>query len=148
VNRPEPTQRGFFSSLFDFSFKSYVTPKIIKIIFGVVIAASAIIALFVVAAAFQANAAAGLIVLLIGAPLIFFFYVILYRVFLEVVMAVFTIAENTTRMAQGMPATPAGPGPSPSPYGTTGSWAQPGPYPAPGGPYPPPGTWSGPPAGS
>ncbi len=99
----DPTQRSFFGALFDFSFKSYVTPKIIKIIFAMVIVLSGLGALGFVVFAFSANVVAGVFVLLIVAPLVFLFYVILYRVFLEVVMAVFAIAENTSRLAHPLP---------------------------------------------
>jgi hypothetical protein len=110
----DPTQKSFFKALFDFSFKSYITPKIIRIIFGIVIVISAIGALFLAAASFEANAAVGAVVLIVIAPIVFLFYVIMYRVMLEVVMAVFTIAENTTRMVGGT-------GPTSHPGGAPGS---------------------------
>jgi hypothetical protein len=97
----QTTDKGFFGALFDFSFTHYVTPTIIRIIFGIVIVVSAIGALGVAIAAFSVNIVLGFLVLIIFGPLIFLVYVILYRVFLEVVMAVFTIAENTTKMADG-----------------------------------------------
>jgi hypothetical protein len=112
-------QKGFFGSLFDFSFTHYVTPKIIKIIFGLVIVVSALGALVVAIAAFAHNIVLGFFVLIIIAPLIFFVYVILYRVFLEVVMAVFTIAENTTALVgasnPSAPSAPAGGPPAGAP---------------------------------
>jgi hypothetical protein len=94
----QTTRKGFFAALFDFSFTHYVTPTIIRIIFGIVIVVSAILALGVAIAAFNVNIVLGFFVLIIFGPLIFLVYVILYRVFLEVVMAVFTIAENTTKL--------------------------------------------------
>ena len=97
----QTTRKGFFGALFDFSFTHYVTPTIIRIIFGIVIVVSAILALGVAIAAFNINIVLGFFVLIIFGPLIFLVYVILYRVFLEVVMAVFTIAENTTKMVDG-----------------------------------------------
>jgi hypothetical protein len=97
----QTTDKGFLGALFDFSFSHYVTPTIIRIIFGIVIVVSAILALLVAIAAFDVNIVLGFLVLIIFGPLIFLVYVILYRVFLEVVMAVFKIAENTTKLVEG-----------------------------------------------
>ncbi len=102
--------KGFFSSLFDFSFTSYITPRIIKVIFGIVVIVSALVALILVVAAFRANAAAGILVLIVVAPLAFLLYVISYRVMLEVVMAVFAIAEHTRHMAAQSGGSPLVPG--------------------------------------
>lgn len=102
MNTPQQQARGFLSSLFDFSFSSYVTPKLIRVIYVVVVVVAALTALGFLVTAFEINILLGLVTLVILAPLAFLFYVILYRVFLEVVMAVFTIAENTTRIASGL----------------------------------------------
>ena len=111
MNQLQPTPKGFFKALFDFSFTSYVTPKIIKIIFGLVVIVAAVIALVIIIAGFEVNIAAGIFALIILAPLAFLFYVIIYRVLLEVVMAVFTIAENTTRMVAPAGSITVGPAP-------------------------------------
>jgi len=91
--------RGFFQSLFDFSFSSFITIRLIKVIYALFIAASAFFALILVAGAFSASAVLGLLALLIAAPVLFFFYVILARVYLELVVAIFRIAENTSILA-------------------------------------------------
>jgi Domain of unknown function (DUF4282) len=129
TSRPDAT-RGFFSSLFDFSFTSNVTPKLIKIIYGIVMVVSGLSALVVIAVSFRANAVLGIFVLLVIAPLIFLFYVIVYRVMLEVVMSVFRIAENTTRLAAAIP------GGAPSGVPTNPPFPPPGPRWGPGGPVP------------
>lgn len=117
-------ERGFFASLFDFSFSSFITIRLIKVIYALFIAGSAVFALLFVASAFRASALFGLFVLLIVAPVLFFFYVILARVYLELVVAIFRIAENTSILAgQGgnlsspppPPPRPATPPPPPPP---------------------------------
>ena len=134
-------ERGFFSSLFDFSFSSFVTVRLIKVIYALFIGGSGFFALLFVASAFQASVFFGFFVLLIGAPILFFFYVILARVYLELVVAIFRIAENTSILAgQGRslsgppPSSPGGPPPPPpnSPHGP------PPPPPPHDGPPPPP----------
>ena len=101
--------KGFFKSLFDFSFTSFITPKIIRIVFGIVIVLVGLAALIYVIVAFRANLVLGIVTLLILAPLGFLFYVIWTRIVLEVVMAIFTIADSTRALAmQGGALTPPG----------------------------------------
>jgi hypothetical protein len=92
--------KGFFRTLFDFSFKVYVTPKILKILFGIVIVLSALSALFLIAVSFKVNAAAGIFVLLIVAPLVFLLNVILYRIILEIIMTWFNLVDSTGTIAR------------------------------------------------
>jgi hypothetical protein len=109
MNQPLQEQgKGFLRALFDFSFTTYITPKIIKIIFGIVIVVAALGWLGYTIFFFSVNVVLGIVVFIIIGPILFLLTVIIYRVYLEVVMAVFTIADNTTRMAQG-----AGGGPTP-----------------------------------
>ncbi|MEA2155188.1 MAG: hypothetical protein QOE11_1328 [Solirubrobacteraceae bacterium] len=90
---------GFLKSLFDLSFEHLVTPKVIKFIYVVSIVLAGLAALFYTAVAFQINAGLGVLVLIVLAPLAFLFMVIYTRIFLEVVMALFKVAENTTVLA-------------------------------------------------
>ncbi|MHB1535987.1 MAG: DUF4282 domain-containing protein, partial [Acidimicrobiales bacterium] len=121
--------KGFFASLFDFSFESWITPKIIKVVYAIVIVFAGLMALLFVVGAFRVNAVVGVFTLLIIAPLLFFFYVIIYRVGLEVVMAIFAIAENTRHLrVNAAPASWSGPGTAGPPPGWTpptpaGPWA-------------------------
>lgn len=110
MSTPQAQARGFLATLFDFSFSSYVTPKLIRAIYVFVVVVSALAALVFVLGAFATNVFLGLVTLVILAPLLFLFYVVVYRVFLEVVMAVFTIAENTTRLVGGIAGGTAPPG--------------------------------------
>jgi uncharacterized protein DUF4282 len=135
MNQPIQDQgKGFFKALFDFSFKTAITPTIIKIIFGVAIVAAVLGWLVSVVVAFAINTVLGIFDLVIIGPIIFLLYVIFARVYLEVVMALFTIADNTTRMAQASGVGPVAPTPfqgAPQPY-------QSGPPPA----YQPPASWA------
>jgi hypothetical protein len=104
-----------------------VTPKLIKVTYGIVMAVAAVAALLPVVAAFRTSAGFGLLTLLVLAPLFFLFYVIVYRVILEVVMAVFRIAENTSVMAAAV--NPAAGGSQRTPAGcrrTAARWGGPG----------------------
>ncbi len=137
-------ERGFFSSLFDFSFSSFVTVRLIKVIYALFIAGSGFFALLFVVTAFARSTLFGLFVLLIGAPVIFFLYVILARVYLELVVAIFRIAENTSILTgQGRslsgppPSSPGGPPPPPPPPPHDGPPPPPHDVPPPPPPAPP-----------
>ena len=97
---PPVNASGFFQALFDFSFTAFVTPKIIKVIYVLAMIGIALVSLVYVALAFRLNPAVGVLVLVIVAPIFFLLYLIAARVWLEVVMALFRIAENTTEIAQ------------------------------------------------
>jgi hypothetical protein len=86
-------ERGFFSSLFDISFTSYVTTKIIKVIYVLTLIGIALFALFFVVAGFRESTGLGLFVLVIGAPVGALIYTIYARVFLEFIIQVFRISE-------------------------------------------------------
>ena len=90
--------KSFFSDLFDLSFTDFITTRIVKLLFILLVIASAIGALTLVIRGSQISFAAGLASAL-GASVLFMFWVILSRIHLEIVIAVFRIAENTAIMA-------------------------------------------------
>ncbi|MGQ9651743.1 MAG: DUF4282 domain-containing protein [Phycisphaerae bacterium] len=92
--------KSFFSSLLDMSFSDFVTPKIIKILFILAIIGSAIWALALLVAGLGSGSAGGFLGGLIGAPIVFIVAVILIRVYLEVLLVMFRIAENTRRLVE------------------------------------------------
>jgi len=91
--------KGFFGSLFDFSFSEFITPRIIKLLFVLAIIIAAIFALFMLVAGIAGGGAEAFLAI-IGAPLLFLLYVIMARVWLEVIMVMFRIADNTDKLAE------------------------------------------------
>ena len=73
-------ERGFFAALFDVSFTSFVTTRIIKVLYIITLVVIGLGALAFVIAAFAQSAAGGLITLVIVAPLVSLLYVIYTRV--------------------------------------------------------------------
>ena len=92
--------RGFFESLFDFSFTFLVTTKLIKVLYGLSIAVLALASLFFVIIGFSASPAVGAFMLIFVAPLFFLLGVCYTRVMLEIMIVVFRIAEHTAEIAQ------------------------------------------------
>jgi hypothetical protein len=91
--------KGFFQSLFDFSFTAFITTKIIKILYGLSMVCAGLVALFVIIMGFNDSPSSGVLALLIGAPLIFLLIVIFARIYLEFMIVVFRIAEHAAEIA-------------------------------------------------
>ena len=90
--------KGFFGALFDFSFNSLITPRIVKVIYALALIFDAFYSLGILIFFFQIGN--GVEVLgLIFAPLAFLLFAIMTRVYLEVVMVLFKIGDNTSVMA-------------------------------------------------
>jgi hypothetical protein len=111
--------KGFLASLFDTSFSSLVTPRVIRVIYIISMVVIGLAALFWIAAAFSQSAALGLLVLVIAAPLVSLLYLIYTRVLLEVIIALFRImeynAELVTLQRAATPGAPAASVPPPAP---------------------------------
>jgi len=93
-------KKSFIPSLFDFSFKTLITPQLVKILFGIVMIAAGLGAIFLIVSTFEASIPAGVLMLIIGGPLFFLLSVLYARVILETVMVLFRIAEHTAEIAE------------------------------------------------
>ncbi len=91
--------QDFFNALFDFSFKEFVTIKIIKVIYGIGLFFAAIGALAVLVKGFQAGTLLGILALILT-PVVFILYSILVRVYLEVIIVLFRISEDVKLLAE------------------------------------------------
>ncbi|MBN1949438.1 MAG: DUF4282 domain-containing protein [Candidatus Cloacimonetes bacterium] len=89
---------SFFSTLFDFSFSEFITIKIVKVLFIIGIILAIIGAITFIVAGFNLSTVAGIVFLLIS-PIIFLLYILLIRVWLEIIIVIFRIADNTKIMA-------------------------------------------------
>ena len=90
---------NFLSALFDFSFSEFVTTKIIKILYGILIALAVVAAFVAIIAGFIDSAWQGILMLILS-PFLFLLYVIMARVWLELVIVIFRIAENVGEIAE------------------------------------------------
>ncbi len=93
-------QKGFFGSLFDFSFTTFVTSKIIKFLYGLSIVGVALVSLVLIIGSFTASTATGVVMLFIGAPFFFLISVIYARVTLEMIIVIFRISEHVAELAE------------------------------------------------
>jgi hypothetical protein len=90
--------KGFFASLFDLSFSSLITTKIIKVLYVITLVLIGLAYVAFTISAFDADSGVGALVLFIFGPLIALFYIVYARVFLEIVIALFRIMESNVEM--------------------------------------------------
>ena len=98
---------GFFESLFDFSFSSSITEKVVPVLYVLSVVLLGLVSLFIIVGGFAQGVAEGILVLIIVAPLYFIISVVYVRVMLEFLIVVFQIADHVKEIAQqGRPVPP------------------------------------------
>lgn len=112
-------EKGFFRSLFDLSFRHFVTGRVVSFLYVASLIFVSLNALFtagyfsVLLGVFLGSLysqalgwVVGTILFLLLAPILLFVSVVYVRVLLEIIMVLFRIAENTAVLARGaMPET-------------------------------------------
>lgn len=94
-------EKGFVGSLFDFSFSSFVTPKIIKVLYVLFTIWTALVSLLILIVSFRTGGpVAGIFVLIVIIPIYVLLTLGLYRVVLEAFMVVFRIYEETKKISE------------------------------------------------
>ena len=89
--------RGFIGSLLDFSFQSFVTPKIIKLVYFLILIGVALGALIFLVTSFAAGGV-GIVIGIIGAPIMLLLGAVIGRVYVEIIMLAFKILETLQRI--------------------------------------------------
>jgi hypothetical protein len=91
--------KGFFGGLFDLSFTEFVTIRVIKVIFVLTIIIAGLFAAAVLIGGFSGGVGRGLFGLVL-APIAFLLNVLFARIWLEVIIVLFRIAENTGKLVE------------------------------------------------
>jgi len=89
--------RALFALLFDFSFKRFLTPRLVRVLYSLSLLAAVLSALAWMASGFTEGVMRGLFTLITG-PVAFLLYVLTARVLMEVVLAIFRIAEHIEKL--------------------------------------------------
>jgi len=103
------TERGFLATLFDTSFSSFITAKFVRLLYVILIlliALGAFFSIFAITAALS-EALPGVVAFVLALPMaafMFFVYVILARIWLEIIIVIFRMAENLQTIADRGPA--------------------------------------------
>ena len=94
--------------LTDLGFTSFITPKIVRTLYLLSLAAAGLAAVTWTFSGFGVGVTQGLFTLVTG-PLAFFIYALTARVALEFVVAVIRVAENTDKLVQQQQSRPPNP---------------------------------------
>jgi hypothetical protein len=86
--------KGFVASLFDFSFNSFVTPKIIKALYVLATVWTVILALFFLRLGFKGGAESGIITLIVVVPIFVLLTLGFCRMLLEFFMVAYRIHDE------------------------------------------------------
>jgi Domain of unknown function (DUF4282) len=87
-----PEAKGMWEGLMDFSFRLYATPKMLKFLYAMHLLVGLIAGVAWVVLSFQQAPVQGLLALL-GALVGYFFWILYCRVILEVLAAIFRMAD-------------------------------------------------------
>jgi hypothetical protein len=91
--------KGYLSALFDISFNSLVTTRIVQFLYLVALVMTALFVLWLATLAFGSSTAAG-VTFLIVSPIVFVLCATFARVYLETVIVLFKIAEHAAAIAR------------------------------------------------
>jgi hypothetical protein len=92
--------RGFLGALFDFGFTSFVTPKVIKVLYMLIVIGTVVSALVVTIIAFKASTVFGFLMLVFGDPLFILIVLAIYRIILEFFVVTFRVAEDVRALRE------------------------------------------------
>ncbi len=94
ASREAADTRGFLGALFDFGFTSFVTPKMIKVLYMLIVIGTVVSALVFTIVAFKASTVFGFLMLVFGDPLFILIVLAIYRIILEFFVVTFRVAED------------------------------------------------------
>lgn len=92
-------KKGFFGSLFDFSFDSFVFPKIVRVLYVIIVVLISLGYLGGVVYAFQIGSMQGIGAIVLG-PIVLILYLTMVRASMEIAIVLFRIYENTNVIAR------------------------------------------------
>ena len=91
--------KGFFGRLFDLSFNEFITTKIITVLYVCAMIGAGVWGLVILFGGFATKSFGGILAGLVLAPIAFLVGTILARIWLETLIVLFRIAENTAKIA-------------------------------------------------
>jgi len=92
-------EKSSISMLFDLSFTEFVTTRFIKVLFVIGVVFAVIGAIAAIVGGFSSGVATGILSLILS-PILFLLYVLGARIWCEIIIVVFRIAENTSRLVE------------------------------------------------
>jgi hypothetical protein len=97
-----PNRRGFFEALFDLSFTDLITTKIVKVLYVIAMAGVGLATLLFIIGSFADKVGYGILALLFS-PLIILVGIIIARLYAEMTIILFRIAEYVRDISEKVP---------------------------------------------
>lgn len=111
---PASEEKGFFGSLFDYSFSSLITERVIRIAYVIITMVVTIGAVgFILGFASRGGVDVGIGI--VGGAIFWLLYLIVARISLELVMVIFRIGDDVRQIARRTPGIPNSLTPPPTP---------------------------------
>jgi len=88
-----------FGAIFDFSFSRFAVVELVKVLYVIAIVLAVIAVIIGIVSAFASSFWAGLFSIIL-APVVFIVYIFIARVWLELLVVVFRIADHTREIAE------------------------------------------------
>ncbi len=85
--------KGFFAKVFDLSFEEFVTGSVIKVLYVIAIIGAVIYAISAIAMGFKSGVLLGIVALILS-PVIFMLVVLIARIYMELIIVIFRIADS------------------------------------------------------
>jgi len=92
-------ENSFVSTLFDFSFSHFIVLRFVKLVFSVLLVGDCAICLWLIILAFGAGIGWGFLTILIS-PILFFVLAVFFRVWTEMLVVIFRIAEDIEELTE------------------------------------------------
>lgn len=92
--------KSFIGSLFDFSFSSFVTLRVIRVLYVLITVFYSLIALTFFISLLAKHTPASIIIAIVGVPIVYFIYLIIARITMEVLMVIFNIGKDVRRIRE------------------------------------------------
>ncbi|SHK71453.1 DUF4282 domain-containing protein [Rhodothermus profundi] len=106
------SRKGFLATLFDFSFSDFITSRLIRFLYGLALIAWGFSMVVMVGTGFTLGIELGLLYLM-AAPLLFVLGAIGIRIYLELIVVIFHMAEHLKRLVELAERRNAAPPPEP-----------------------------------
>ena len=96
---------GFFKSLFDFNLKHFITLRVIRVLYGVSVAAIFLLGVLLITVSFAGSGygSSYKFLTLILTPIGVLFYIILARLWVEFLANLYRIGDNVQKIADNLP---------------------------------------------
>ncbi len=90
-------RKGFFEALFDFSFSEFITTRLIRLLYVVALVVLGLVTIVSIFTGFVEGLGTGLLRLILS-PIFFVLGAIVARIYLELIIVIFRIAEHMKRL--------------------------------------------------